>query len=292
MIHTIAGSRIRIVKQLSDHPCFVKADVSQFETAVVNLAVNARDAMDGEGALTLHLEGGRPIPEIRGHAGAPGPFVVVTITDTGAGIASELLGRIFEPFFTTKEVGKGTGLGLSQVFGFTKQSGGDVAVESHVGEGTTIRLYLPQVAGQPSLQVPQNLQEDTSGAGHRVLIVEDDIEVGQFASQILKDLGYATTWATNGEGALDQLERGEAFDIVFSDVVMPGMGGIELAEQVRQRWSGLPVVLASGYSQVLSQEGTHGFELLHKPYSANQLSRVLRRVLRDAQSKVGMSQHG
>ena len=287
MLDTITGTRIRIVKQLSDHPCFVKADVSQFETAVVNLAVNARDAMDGEGSLVLHLEGDRPMPEIRGHAGAPGPFVVVTITDSGVGIAPELQGRIFEPFFTTKEVGKGTGLGLSQVFGFSKQSGGDVSVDSHVGKGTAMHLYLPQVAEQPSVQAPDDLQEDTSGAGHRVLIVEDNIEVGQFASQILKDLGYVTTWASNGQEALDQLEGAESFDIIFSDVVMPGMGGIELAKRVRQRWSGMPVVLASGYSHALAQEGTHGFELLRKPYSADQLSRVFRRVLRDAHPTMG-----
>ena len=280
MLDTVTGTRIRILKNFPDHPCFVKADVSQFETAVVNLAVNARDAMNGEGSLTLRLEGDQPIPEIRGHASAAGPFIVVSITDTGSGIDPSLLNKIFEPFFTTKEVGKGTGLGLSQVFGFTKQSGGDVSVESRVGVGTTMHLYLPQIEETPSIEVRGAVQEETSGAGHRVLIVEDNIEVGQFASQILDDLGYVTTWATNGEDALARLGAGASFDIVFSDVMMPGMGGIELAKRVRQRWSTVPVVLASGYSHVLAQEGTHGFELLHKPYSADQLSRVLRRLLR------------
>ncbi|WP_413771102.1 response regulator [Lichenihabitans sp. PAMC28606] len=280
MLDTVTGARIRIVRKFSDHPCFVEADVSQFETAVVNMAVNARDAMNGEGILTLHLEGGRQMPEIRGHASAPGPFIELAISDTGAGIEPELLVRIFEPFFTTKEVGKGTGLGLSQVFGFTKQSGGDVSVDSQVGKGTTIRLYLPQVAGSSSIPVRDAWVEETNGARHRVLIVEDNIEVGQFALQILQDFGYVTTLASNGEEALARLNDVAAYDIVFSDVVMPGMGGIELAKTIRHRWPRLPVVLTSGYSHVLSQEGSHGFELLHKPYSADQLSRVLLRVLR------------
>ncbi len=280
MLDTVTGARIRLVRDLSDHPCFVEADVSQFETAVVNMAVNARDAMNGEGTMVLRLEGDQPMPQIRGHARAPGPFIVVSITDTGTGIEPDHLDKIFEPFFTTKEVGKGTGLGLSQVFGFTKQSGGDVSVESQVGKGTTFRLYLPQVAASPSTKPHVEASDDVSGAGLRVLIVEDNIEVGRFASQILGDLGYVTTWAANGEEALDRLEGAAAYDIVFSDVVMPGIGGVELAKRIRQRWPCLPVVLASGYSHALAQEGAHGFELLHKPYSADQLSRVLRRVLR------------
>ncbi len=282
MLDTVTGSRIRVVTDLVELPSFVEADLSQFETAVVNMAVNARDAMDGHGTLTLRLECGRPMPPIRGHAGAVGPFAVVSLIDTGAGIGPEQVNRIFEPFFTTKEVGKGTGLGLSQVFGFTKQSGGDVAVESEVGRGTTFRLYLPQVAGgQSASPDPIAPDHEADGCGQRVLIVEDNVEVGRFASQILQDLGYVTTWAANAEEALGCLSEPAPFDIIFSDVVMPGMGGIELAKRVRQGWPQLPVVLASGYSHVLAQEGAHGFELLHKPYSADQLSRVLRRAVRE-----------
>ena len=279
MLDTVTGARIRVACELDDLPCFVEADLSQFETAIVNMAVNARDAMSGEGTLTLRLEGGQPMPAIRGHAGAAGPFALISLIDTGAGIAPDLVNRIFEPFFTTKEVGKGTGLGLSQVFGFTKQSGGDVAVESEVGRGTTFRLYLPEVACAPSAKLAHTARElEVGGSGQRVLIVEDNVEVGRFATQILQDLGYVTTWAANAEDALGRLAEAECFDIVFSDVVMPGMGGIELAKRIRQGWPQLPVVLASGYSHVLAQEGAHGFELLHKPYSADQLSRVLRRA--------------
>ncbi|MDX7952296.1 PAS domain-containing protein [Lichenihabitans sp. Uapishka_5] len=283
MLDTITGARIRVVTELPDTPCFVKADLSQFETALVNMAVNARDAMDGDGVLSIRLRCGAAMPPIRGHAGAAGPFAAVSITDTGTGIEEDKIARIFEPFFTTKGVGKGTGLGLSQVFGFTKQSGGDVDVESEVGEGTTFTLYLPEVESDaaPARADRGSDVPSPGGAGRRVLVVEDNIEVGRFSTQVLQDLGYETTWAANAEEALDRIgEHGADFDVVFSDVVMPGMGGIELAKQLRRRLPDLPIVLASGYSHVLAEEGPHGFDLLHKPYSAEQLSSTLRRVPR------------
>jgi PAS domain S-box-containing protein len=280
MLDTLTGARVRVVTELPDQPCYVEADVSQFETALVNMAVNARDAMEGAGTLTLRVGCGAPMPPIRGHGGGPGPFARVSLGDTGSGIAEEDLARIFEPFFTTKEVGKGTGLGLSQVFGFAKQSGGDVDVHSVVGEGTTFTLYLPEVeaGGEPEGEEDEG-GPAPDGRGLRVLVVEDNVEVGRFATQILDDLGYRTEWTANAEEALDRLgSNGAGFDAVFSDVVMPGMGGIAMAEELRRRLPRLPVVLASGYSHVLAQEGAHGFELLQKPYSADQLSRVLRRV--------------
>ncbi|TNC04483.1 PAS domain S-box protein [Methylobacterium terricola] len=281
MLDTVTGARVRVVTDLPDTPCFIKADQSQFETALINMAVNARDAMEGEGTLTLRLTCSLPMPPIRGHGGGPGPFAKIELSDTGSGIAEGDLGKIFEPFFTTKEVGKGTGLGLSQVFGFAKQSGGDVDVHSLVGAGTTFALYLPEVAA-PAEEAAD--MEDSGpapdGRGLKVLVVEDNIEVGKFATQILEDLGYRTEWVANAETALKRLgPDGDGFDAVFSDVVMPGMGGIALAEELRRRLPTLPVVLASGYSHVLAQNGNHGFELLHKPYSADQLSRVLRRVV-------------
>jgi PAS domain S-box-containing protein len=283
MLDNVTGARIQVVTDLPDTPCFIEADVSQFETSIINLTVNARDAMDGQGQLVVRLEPGVPMPPIRGHAGAKGPFAAVSVTDTGSGIAADDLTRIFEPFFTTKEVGRGTGLGLSQVFGFTKQSGGDVSVESEVGRGTTFTLYLPQIepgaaeASAPSDEVVQV----AGGAGRRVLVVEDNLEVGRFATQVLEDLGYETNWAVNAEEALERLGYdGAGFDVVFSDVVMPGMGGIALARELGRRLPDMPVVLATGYSHVLAQEGATGFDLLQKPYSAEQLSRILRRVTR------------
>ncbi len=289
MLDSVTGARIRVVTVLPDEPCHVRADLSQFETALINMAVNARDAMGGEGTLTLRLEGRRPLPPIRGHAGSRKTFAVVSLTDTGGGIPPDVLPHIFEPFFTTKEVGKGTGLGLSQVYGFAKQSGGDVDVASAVGQGTTFTLYLPPAKPEGGRDPDaEAIGPSLETGGGRVLVVEDNVEVGRFATQILQDLGYETAWATSAEEALERLGPDAAgFDAVFSDVVMPGMGGLALARALRLRRPDLPVILASGYSHVLAQEGGHGFTLLHKPYSADQLARLLRGAVRTGSATAG-----
>ncbi|MEI5668334.1 ATP-binding protein [Bosea sp. CCNWLW174] len=283
MLRTIMGSRVEIIADIRAEDCFVEADISQFETALVNMAVNARDAMDGEGTLTIAVEDLSRMPAIRGHAGGAGPFIAVSLSDTGMGIPSDKLSQIFEPFYTTKEVGKGTGLGLSQVFGFAKQSGGDIDVDSTVGAGTRFTLYLPRVERRPEAESEQGearLAAISGGSGQRVLVVEDNVDVGTFSTQLLIDLGYETTWAANGNEALKILAEVDRFDAVFSDVVMPGMSGVELGLEIRKRHPGLPVVLTSGYSHVLAEEGRHGFELLKKPYAVEDLSRILRSVTR------------
>lgn len=279
MLNSVTGARVAIAYEVPDSSCRILADVSQFETALVNLAVNARDAMGGEGTITIQLRCNARMPAIRGHGPGAGDFVAVCITDTGVGIANDDLERIFEPFFTTKGVGKGTGLGLSQVFGFAKQSGGDVDVESTVGQGSTFTLYLPQAGVERVNDHPPIPQiQAVDGEGRCVLVVEDNISVGQFATQLLDDLGYRTHWVTSAEEALERLgSDGDGFDIVFTDVVMPGMGGIELARRLARDLPAMPVVLASGYSHVLAQEGVEGLELIRKPYSANQLSTALQR---------------
>ncbi|MBQ0822138.1 PAS domain S-box protein [Microvirga sp. HBU67558] len=283
MLRTIVGSRIRIVIDIACEHCFVEADVTQFETALVNMAVNARDAMDGEGTLRVRVDSVSSMPAIRRHAGGPGRFVAVSIGDTGVGIPNRL-GHIFELFFTTKEVGRGTGLGLSQVYGFAKQSGGDVAVESMVGQGTSFTLYLPRTARgiAPDAEGDRRgSRYEEEGRGCRVLLVEDNLEVGRFSTQLLLDLGYETTWAAHAGEALKLLDEDiSRFDVVFSDVVMPGMSGIELGREIRRRYPGLPVVLTSGYSHVLAEEGRRGFELLQKPYAVDEVSRMLHRVTR------------
>ena len=208
--------------------------------------------------------------------------MAVSVTDTGSGIAPGQISRIFEPFFTTKEVGKGTGLGLSQVFGFAKQSGGDVDVRSVLGEGTVFTLYLAEerTEGGEAGAGDADPASAPGGTGQCVLVVEDNLEVGRFCTQILDDLGYRTSWAVNAEEALTRLgPDGDGFAVVFSDVVMPGMGGVALAQLLRERLPDLPIVLTSGYSHVLALEADHGFELLHKPYSAEQVGRILQRAI-------------
>jgi PAS domain S-box-containing protein len=282
LLETVTGACIQVVTALPDETCHIRADLSQFETALINMAVNARDAMAERGTLTIRLECGAPLPPLRNHGGSASRFAAISLTDTGSGIPPEHLDRIFEPFFTTKGVGKGTGLGLSQVFGFAKQSGGDIAVRSAAGAGTTFTLYLPAVAADqipaPAPVTAEHLA--VSGDGLRVLLVEDNLEVGRFARQILEDFGYLPTWHTDAESALAEVERDTTpFDIVVSDVVMPGMGGVALAQELKRRRPKLPVLLASGYSHILAQEDAHGFELLHKPYSAEQLGRTINRIV-------------
>ncbi|HYE00280.1 MAG TPA: GAF domain-containing protein [Alphaproteobacteria bacterium] len=280
MLRTIVGGRIRIVMEIACEGCLAEADVTQFETALVNMAVNARDAMEGEGVLRVRVEASGALPGIRGQPGRAGAFVAVSLADTGTGIAADRLSQIFEPFYTTKEVGKGTGLGLSQVYGFAKQTGGDVDVASEPGQGATFTLYLPRVEGEAAERSTSGgLLEGDEGGGRRVLVVEDNVEVGTFSTQLLHDLGYETAWAANADEALALLAQ-STFDVVFTDVMMPGMSGVELGKLIRRRHPGLPVVLTSGYSHVLADEGRHGFELLQKPYAVEELSRVLHRVAR------------
>ncbi|WP_164549667.1 PAS domain-containing hybrid sensor histidine kinase/response regulator [Altericroceibacterium xinjiangense] len=276
MVDTLSGARIRVELDASCGSCFVEADVAQFETAIVNLAINARDAMDGQGVLRIAVSPVTGIPAIRGHHPAKGKFIAVSVKDTGSGIAEDALPHVFEPFFTTKEVGRGTGLGLSQVYGFAKQSGGDVHVESEEGQGTTFTLFLPQSKARPAAAPESAAPEAGRVPNQTILVVEDNVDVGSFAVGLLEELGNTATLAPDGQSALKILEekRGD-FDLVFTDVVMPGMSGIELAEEVRRRYPTLRVVLTSGYSHVLATEGSHGFELLQKPYSLERLTGFL-----------------
>jgi CheY-like chemotaxis protein len=204
------------------------------------------------------------------------------VTDSGTGIMGENLDVIFEPFFTTKEVGKGTGLGLSQAFGFAKQSGGDIEVASRPGQGATFTIYLPETAmpARSTETAADGSEPAATGRGYRVLVVEDNDDVGRFSTELLEDLGYTVRCVANADAALAILSKNEfAVDLVFSDVIMPGMNGVDLAGLVRERYPGLPVVLTSGYSNVLAENAHHGFELIQKPYSVELLSRIVRKAI-------------
>jgi PAS domain S-box-containing protein len=283
MLHTIVGTGITLTTDTACEICYAEADVPQFETAIVNMAVNARDAMAGVGRLTVKVRPAGSTAAGAGNGATHGPLVAISVTDTGCGIAPEAMTHIFEPFYTTKEVGKGTGLGLSQVYGFAKQSGGEVEVESHAGQGTTFTIYLPRVAAPGMTDTaPATTTSDSSNVGH-ILVVEDDERVGEFSTQMLHEVGFETTWATSADAALALLEQDEArYAAVFSDVVMPGMSGVELGREIERRGIHVPVVLTSGYSHVLASDGSHGFDLLHKPYSVEELTRVIRGAIGQA----------
>ena len=282
LIRPLVGSRIQIEVIIDDPDCFAIADIAQFETALINLAVNGRDAMDDEGRLTIGVKKIRTIPALRAQPARCGDFIAIAMRDTGTGISPDNLDAIFEPFFTTKEVGKGTGLGLSQAFGFAKQSDGDIDVTSALGQGATFTIYLPQAArpsGEKEIAATGS-EPATVGRGYRVLVVEDNDEVGRFSTELLEDLGYAVRRVANANAALAILAEDEfSADLVFSDVIMPGMNGVELAGLIRDRYPGLPVVLTSGYSNVLAENAHSGFELIQKPYSVELLSRTLRKAI-------------
>jgi PAS domain S-box-containing protein len=282
LLFATLGSQIEYHPDVQCEPCLVLADPNQFDTAVLNLAVNARDAMNGVGPLIIRISETDAMPTIRAQGPRSGKFVAVAVVDSGPGIPEESFTKVFEPFYTTKAVGQGTGLGLSQVHGFSKQSGGDIDIVNGAEGGATFTLYLP-TATEGTSSTPDLVISPASSSGTAqgcVLIVEDNEMVGRFATDLLEDLGYSAIWAHDAAAALDLLaERPERFDAVFSDIVMPGMTGLELAEAIRGDHPELPIVLTSGYSHILAQDGRHGFELLQKPYSAEGLARVLSKVL-------------
>lgn len=279
VIEMTVGAKIQVNIDLPTDLKDVHADAGQFEAAFLNLVINSRDAMPAGGTLQISACYSDRLPSLHEHADTGdifGHFIAVTIKDTGCGIEPSAIDQIFEPFFTTKELNKGTGLGLSQVYGFAKQSGGEVVVESQVGEGTAFTLYLPCAQEQPSADSVESSSEESRHVRSRnLLLVEDNEMVGGFTQSALSDVGHNVSWALNAEAALEMLDAGQEFDLVLSDVVMPGMSSIELAQEIQRRWPDLRVVLSSGYSPALAQKGGHGFELLQKPYTLDQLLAVI-----------------
>lgn len=262
------GSRLTIQTELLAKDARVDVDVTELETAILNAAVNARDAMPDGGLLTIRtrdaLEGGKPA-------------VALEIVDTGTGMPAEVIARVFEPFFSTKPVGQGTGLGLSQVHGFAAQAGGRAELDSSVGAGTTVRMILPRTS--KAITVTEQEASLTSlPRGLRVLLVEDNQQVLNFAEHLLEELGCTVVSASDAQQA-DGLLNEHVVDLVFSDVVMPGMSGIDFARKLQRERPDLPVVLASGYSEQTVGRAAAEFNLLAKPYGAGSLSRAIAEVL-------------
>ncbi|MGE5563020.1 MAG: ATP-binding protein [Bacillota bacterium] len=260
------GERIRIETSLDRNACPVVVDRNQLQSAILNVASNARDAMPDGGTLRISVS------EVASGGGER--VAAVSISDTGHGMDADTASRIFEPFFTTKKTGQGTGLGLSQVYGFATQSGGDVVVDSNPDQGTVITILLPCSESTIVAETPAGEEAVLEQPPAEILVVEDNQEVGQFAQTLLSELGHSVTLATSGEEALE-LTRKRDFDVVFSDVVMPGMGGLRLAEQLAQEKPQLPVILATGYSQEIAQSGSGGRPVILKPYRLATLSQAL-----------------
>jgi PAS domain S-box-containing protein len=257
----------------------VEVDIAELELALVNIAVNARDAMPGGGSITLSARN-VTLKKSDGVDQLEGDFVALAMTDTGVGIAPDVLPRIFEPFFTTKALGKGTGLGLAQVYGFSHQSGGTVIATSTVGSGTAITLYLPR---KPAAALVKDVEAPPSqpmvpGQG-TILVVEDNAEVAGVTASLAEQLGYHTVRAENATDALNRLQRGDKIDLVFSDVVMPGgMNGIALAQEIGNHYPHIPVLLTSGYSDVV-QTAASRFAILRKPFQLPALDKAIREAL-------------
>jgi PAS domain S-box-containing protein len=247
----------------------VIVDVTELETALVNLVINARDAMPGGGVITISAHNNTLNEEARA-----GDYVAISVADTGVGIAPDVLSRIFDPFFTTKPVGKGTGLGLSQVHGFAHQAGGTVRVASEIGKGTKITILLPRNDVGPA--VDQSHRVDISGSG-TVLLVEDNPDVATVSASLLEQLGYTVRRVADAEAALTEIER-DGIDLVFSDIVMPGkMDGLALARHLKAHRPGLPILLATGYSDAAANV-RGDFPILRKPYEIHQLSQAIAKL--------------
>ncbi len=262
----------------------IEVDTSEMESTLLNLALNARDAMPQGGKLTIETSNAYLDEEYcRHHEGIhPGQYVLISITDNGIGMSPETVEKAFEPFFTTKETGKGTGLGLSQVYGFMKQSGGHIKIYSERGEGTTIKLYFTRHDGDDALIPADTEGTSDRGNGETILIVEDDDGVRQYASEILRDLNYQILEARDSTSALKLLDADKKFDLLLTDVVLPGKNGRELATEIEARRPGTRVIFMTGYSRnAIVHHGRldRGTELITKPLIEGVLARKIRQVL-------------
>ncbi|HVH49485.1 MAG TPA: ATP-binding protein [Sphingomicrobium sp.] len=267
------GERITVVPDLDREAWPIYVDPHQLENAIVNLAVNARDAMEGTGQLRVATRNVTLAANEVGDVRA-GEYLRISVTDTGCGMTPEVLERAFEPFFTTKPVGKGTGLGLSQIFGFAHQSGGEVGIESQVGKGTTVSIYLPRTHVQEStvrMHPTAQRQAEAHVAGARILLVEDDPRVRSSTVEALEDLDYEPVACSSGAEAIDLFTSGQ-FDLVISDVIMPEMTGPELIRNLKGMRDDFAVLFVTGYVGEGESDDLRGYELLRKPFTVGALA--------------------
>jgi PAS domain S-box-containing protein len=285
LLHPTLGEHIEITPLLAEDAWTALADPNLLMTAVLNLAINARDAMPNGGKLALETSN---IFLDESYAGmhsevAPGNYVMIAVSDTGTGISPALLERVFEPFFTTKEVGRGTGLGLSMVFGFVKQSGGHIKIYSEEGHGTSVKIYLPRATGLQQTPAEAKVSANIEGGNEMVLVVEDDMLVRRYVMTQIQSLGYSTLEAANASDALRFIDEVPGIDLLFTDVIMPGiMNGRQLVDEALKRRPGLKTLFTSGYTEnAIVHHGRldSGVLLLAKPYRKSELARMIRLAL-------------
>ncbi|MEJ8848010.1 ATP-binding protein [Variovorax rhizosphaerae] len=295
MLARTLGERVRVETVLGAEVGPVMADRAQLENALVNLCINARDAMPDGGTLTLATANAViDAAEAKNYAIAAGEYVLITTKDAGVGMVPEVMARAFDPFFTTKDVGKGTGLGLSQVYGFVRQSGGHVKVESAPGRGTVVEIYLPRHHGEAiaasAAPAAQRTQVLRGTADEVVMVVEDEPRLRTVSVEALCELGYSVIEAASAHDALRMLGEGRTVSLLFTDVVMPEMSGRELADRARQRVPGLKVLLTTGYTRrAMPRNGALGPDtrLLTKPFSVDQLALRVRQTLDSGTQRTG-----
>jgi len=285
LLNSTLGEQIQIETVTSGGLWTINADAQQLESAILNIAINARDAMPDGGKLTIETANAyldeaycRQNPEIE-----PGQFVMIAITDTGAGMSPDTAARVFDPFFTTKPVGRGTGLGLSQVYGFVKQSRGHIKIYSELGSGTTAKIYLPRFVGGATELTPEIAEPMRTGdRSEAVLVVEDDVLMRRLSSEALHELGYTVFDSDSAANALAILDREPGIKLLFTDVVMPDTNGKKLADEACRRRPDLKVLFTTGYTANAVVHGgvlDAGVNFLSKPFTLNQLAAKVRSVL-------------
>jgi CheY-like chemotaxis protein len=275
ILDSALGVRARTRFRLANDLWLAMVDESQIELVILNLVLNARDAMPADGIVTIETANRRRTQTVTADGPPPGDYVTITVRDTGAGIASEILPHVFEPFFTTKPTGNGSGLGLSQVFGTAKQSGGEVHIKSEVGSGTAVTVDLPRAIVVPLPIAEERRRTTPQGSGATVLLVDDDDPVRAVTAAMLQDLGYDVRDVACGEAALEALAEHDDIDILVTDLAMSGMNGIQLAAAVRAARSDLAVVFISGYADQIEGRLGPDDRLLAKPFAATDLLRAV-----------------